>query len=141
MPTSRWRDSCSTGRRPAVKPDTRYEYVLEAHATSGWSGRSTKVSAFVSPLGVSLDQNYPNPFNPETTISFSLAERSQVVLTIYTAEGKFVARLVDENLSAGVRQVTWDGRDEVGDAVGSGVYFYQLTVDGKSVAKKMVLLK
>ena len=125
----------------SVVPGRRYEYVLEAHAASGWSGRSAPVSAMVTPQGVSLGQNYPNPFNPKTTISFTIDAPSQVTLSIYTADGRLVATLVDQALDAGAKTVSWNGRDASGEAVGSGVYFYRITVDERSMAKKMVLLK
>jgi len=90
---------------------------------------------------VSLGQNSPNPFNPTTTISFTLPERELVTLSSYDAAGKLVRTLVNEVRAYGKNQVTWDGRDNAGVAVGSGVYFYRLAAGKFSESKKMVMLK
>ncbi len=125
----------------AVRPGTRYEYVLEVYAESGWTARSQTARAMVARSVLELHQNYPNPFNPETVISFTLRERARVVLSIYAPNGRRVAALLDERIDAGVREVTWDGKDRNGRSVGSGVYFYQLTVGNETFSRKMVLLK
>lgn len=88
-----------------------------------------------------LDQNYPNPFNPTTTISFTLASRGRVDLTVFNALGQQVVRLVDDDLDAGSHQVIWDGNSEGGTQVASGVYFYRLRDAVHSESRKMVLLK
>lgn len=83
-----------------------------------------------------LQQNYPNPFNPVTTIKFSIPENSFVNITIYDILGKVVATLLNENRNPGNYELNWDaGKNS------SGVYIYRMTVDGKSLEKKMVLLK
>jgi hypothetical protein len=92
-------------------------------------------------LTTSLAQNYPNPFNPQTTISFTLAQRARVRLSIYDVNGALVRTLANEVQPGGAHQVTWDGRNETGQQVASGVYFYQLVTEGFSQTKKMVLLK
>ncbi|HKW15303.1 MAG TPA: FlgD immunoglobulin-like domain containing protein, partial [Candidatus Krumholzibacteria bacterium] len=89
----------------------------------------------------SLAQNYPNPFNPATTISFSLRVRSTVSLKIYDVTGALVRELAHDARAAGPHTVTWDGRDDKGRAVGSGVYFYKLVAGEFTSTKKMVLLK
>lgn len=88
-----------------------------------------------------LGQNYPNPFNPTTRISFELPESGPVRLEIYTAAGVLLTTLVNENLSAGPHEITWDGYDTGGRQVASGTYFYQLIVDGNAQSKKMLVLK
>jgi len=89
-----------------------------------------------------LDQNVPNPFNPVTAISFGLfADVSVARLSIYNARGALVATLVDGPLPAGAHTVHWSGRDAVGAPAASGVYFARLTADGRSAARKIVLLK
>jgi hypothetical protein len=91
----------------------------------------------------SLDDNYPNPFNPTTTIKYSIAERGQVSLKIYNAAGQLVRTLIDEEqapVQGGFSKV-WNGMNEQGQPVASGVYFYQLTAKNFSQTKKMVLLK
>jgi uncharacterized protein YoaH (UPF0181 family) len=86
-------------------------------------------------------QNYPNPFNPQTEIAYSLPENSKVKLTILNIQGQKVRVLVDEYQSAGMKKVTWDGCDESGERVASGVYFYRIEAGPYDVTKQMVLLK
>ena len=88
-----------------------------------------------------LLQNHPNPFNPATKIEYSLASRARVRLRIYDVRGNPVAELVDGSVPEGPHEVTWDGRDDRGRAVSSGVYFYQLEVAGAAASRRMVLLK
>ncbi len=83
-----------------------------------------------------LHQNYPNPFNPVTTIEFSIPENSFVNITIYDILGKEVATLVNENRSPGNYELNWDAEKN-----SSGVYFCRMTVEGRSLEKKMVLIK
>jgi hypothetical protein len=93
------------------------------------------------PMAIELEQNYPNPFNPSTTIGFNLPEKAQVNVSIYDIEGKLVKTLVDETLSEGYQQITWDGTDAKGNSAASGVYFYCLTSESHVVTRKMVLIK
>jgi len=93
------------------------------------------------PEGFQLQQNYPNPFNPQTEIAYSLPEGSYVKLTVYNILGQKVRVLVDEYQSAGIRKVTWDGRDERGERVASGIYLYKLQAEGLAQTKKMILTK
>ena len=87
-------------------------------------------------------RNYPNPFNPTTTISFSIPEESKVEFTVYNIKGQKVKVLTNNNYDKGSHSVSWDGVDESGKSVSSGVYFYNLKVNGKDKAvKKMLLLK
>ncbi|MDI6809306.1 MAG: T9SS type A sorting domain-containing protein [Candidatus Eisenbacteria bacterium] len=85
---------------------------------------------------------YPNPMNPSTTINFSLKTRGKVSLRVFDASGRLVRKLVDSRLEAGRHTVSWDGRNDRGLKLGSGVYFYQIETEGgfKSV-KKIVILK
>lgn len=89
-----------------------------------------------------LFQNYPNPFNPSTTINFQLPQASQVTIEVYNVVGQRVKTLTDQGFSAGLHQVQWDGRNDNGAAVGSGIYYYQMKTDaGFSATKRMALLK
>jgi len=90
-----------------------------------------------------LNDNYPNPFNPSTTISYNLAEDSNVELTIYNLKGQKVKQLVSSNqLSAGQHSVEWNGTDDAGKNVSSGIYLYKLKAGDKYTStKKMILLK
>lgn len=93
------------------------------------------------PESFSLFQNYPNPFNPETQINYALPQDCQVRITVYNLLGQRVRTLVDEPQSAGYRTVHWDGKDEQGVDVASGVYFYKIKAGDFVDSKKMLLLK
>ena len=102
--------------------------------------------AAMIPKETALLSNYPNPFNPETWIPYQLAKPSDVTLTIYAANGEVIRRLVLGPQDAGVyqrrsRAAYWDGRNNLGERVASGVYFYQLQTDETSLLRKMVILK
>ena len=88
-----------------------------------------------------LLQNHPNPFNPQTTIAFSIKERGEVSLAVYDVAGQLVRTLANESLAAGPHTKVWDGRDNAGQPIASGVYFYKLVANNFSQTKKMVLLK
>jgi hypothetical protein len=88
-----------------------------------------------------LDQNYPNPFNPHTTIRFGLPSHASVELRIYSVSGQLVRSLVDRTLHPGRYAETWDGRDERGRPVASGVYFYRLRAGDFRQTRKMTLLR
>ena len=94
------------------------------------------------PLANSLSQNYPNPFNPETTIRYDLSSDAIVSLAVYNIAGQVVRKLVDgESLAAGQYQAVWDGRNESGTSVASGMYFYLLRAGDYVAKRKMVLLR
>jgi 2',3'-cyclic-nucleotide 2'-phosphodiesterase (5'-nucleotidase family) len=93
------------------------------------------------PENFQLFQNYPNPFNPQTEIAYSLPEDSYVKLTVYNLLGQKVKNLVDEFQSAGTRKVIWYGRNESGERVASGIYFYKLESKNFTQTKKMILTK
>ena len=94
----------------------------------------------------SLLQNYPNPFNPETWIPYHLAEAATVTVRIYNVKGELVRSIDVGKQAAGAytgRQSAayWDGKDDTGQSVASGVYFYQLLADGFSETRRMVVMK
>jgi len=94
------------------------------------------------PSGFELYENYPNPFNPETVIRYELNEGGSVRLSVYNILGRKVVDLVEGLQTSGVYNVTWDGRDDQGYFVASGIYLYRLTMDGRmSQARVMTLLK
>jgi len=93
------------------------------------------------PKKFELGQNYPNPFNASTVIKFDLPQSSKVKLDIYNILGQKVKSLVDEKLSAGYKKVVWDGTNQNGNSVASGIYFYRLQTDKFIEARKMVMLK
>jgi len=90
---------------------------------------------------VLLRQNYPNPFNPSTTISFYLPEKTHTQLTIYNIKGQVVKTIKNEELNKGSHYEVWDGKDRFGCAVSSGVYFYKLRTNNKTLVRKMLMLK
>ncbi|RMF58288.1 MAG: T9SS C-terminal target domain-containing protein [Calditrichaeota bacterium] len=89
-----------------------------------------------------LEQNYPNPFNPTTTIRYTLEKAANVKLTIFNSLGQEVRTLVNEKETPGTREVKWDGKDNNGNIVAAGTYFYRLTVNNEfSTTRQMVLVK
>ena len=93
-----------------------------------------------------LLQNFPNPFNPETWIPYTLADDVDVSVRIYDIQGKLVRQLeVGQQRSGGYlsreKAAYWDGRDQLGESVSSGIYFYTLKADGFSNTRRMVILK
>ena len=100
----------------------------------------------VLPTSFKLEQNFPNPFNSSTTIRFEVPfeqGRSEVhtTLTVYNILGQKVRTLLDERKTAGRYHVIWDGRNDQGSSVASGIYFYRLRIGGNAESKKMTLLK
>ena len=93
------------------------------------------------PINFSLNQNYPNPFNATTKISFNTAATGNVVLDVYNITGQKVKTLINSEMTAGVHSIIWDGTNEEGNVISSGVYFYHLQVADRSETKKMILLK
>jgi hypothetical protein len=94
------------------------------------------------PTRTALHQNFPNPFNPTTVIRYELASRSRVSLRVYDVRGARVRTLENRELPAGRYEVGWDGMDNRGSQVASGIYFYRLvTSGGAALTRKMVMLK
>jgi len=94
-----------------------------------------------TPTEFALLQNFPNPFNPETTIKYNVAEGANVSLRIYNVVGQVVRTLVAEQQNAGRYTVRWNGADDRGVSVSSGIYFYQISAGDFSDVKKLMLLK
>jgi len=93
------------------------------------------------PTGYSLQQSYPNPFNPTTTICYDLPELTDVRIAVYNVVGQVVRTLVDRQMSPGQHETVWDGRDDSGRPVSSGLYLYRMTAGDFSQSRKMLLLK
>jgi hypothetical protein len=127
------------------------EYILAGNTNSYSSPLQT--DAFLLKLGydTSTDNiinkshlssiNYPNPFNPSTTISFSISEKGKVELSIFNIKGQIIKTVINESLNIGDYSVSWDGFDDSGKSVGSGVYLYQIKTPSKILTRKMMLLK
>ena len=90
---------------------------------------------------IQLFQNYPNPFNSETTLNFQLTKQSWVNLNIYDTLGREIRTLLNALKSKGYHNIFWDGKDNSGKKVASGLYLYKLTTDNYSDIKKMILLQ
>jgi flagellar hook assembly protein FlgD len=92
-----------------------------------------------------LAQNYPNPFNPSTTIAFDISRDAgttrPVSLIVYDIRGRRVRNLVDSELAPGTHTIHWDGLDDQGKPVASGIYFYTLKAGGEKFTRKMTILK
>ena len=95
----------------------------------------------VAPIVTSLDKNYPNPFNPETTIRFSIKETGMVKLSVYNMKGQLIRKLLNTSLSSGQHHVVWNGKDENGKTVASGLYLYKMDTANYTSTQKMMLMK
>ena len=109
---------------------------VEIDAPGGTGSESNDVI-----LVSALEGNYPNPFNPETTIAFSTKESGRVSLDIYNIKGQKVRTLLNDHRDAGSHKVVWDGKDDNGKSVASGVFFYRMKSGKYSSTKKMILMK
>jgi hypothetical protein len=95
----------------------------------------------VLPVKAITATNYPNPFNPVTTISLSLPAAGKTALRVYNTRGQLVRTLVDEMLPAGDHNIVWNGRDDNGAALSSGLYLYRVEANGQTITRKTMLLK
>ena len=93
------------------------------------------------PERFSLGQNYPNPFNPTTTIEYELPRDSQVVLQIYNLLGQGIRTLLNQSQPAGMHSAIWDGKNDLGRMVGSGIYIYQIQVGSSTQTRKMIFVQ
>jgi len=126
---------------PSVEPDVKYTFRVEYIDGDGIHILFETEPLGLPPLPFALQQNSPNPFNPSTEIGFSLPRPSEVVLDIYDISGKRVRRLLEEHRPAGQHSARWNGLDERGSPVVSGVYFYMLRAGKQSDSRKMILLR
>ncbi|MCI0552868.1 MAG: DUF5050 domain-containing protein, partial [Anaerolineae bacterium] len=102
---------------------------------------ATRQSVSKVPTKSALYQNHPNPFNPTTSIGFNLPEASKVKLAIYDINGREVRTLVNESQSAGEQRVVWDGLDQLGRKVISGIYIYRIQTGEYVQSRKMLLIR
>jgi len=132
-----------------LENDVIHYYYITAVFSAGESTASNTASArpvtnfdeVLSPVVTALNGNYPNPFNPETVVQFSLARDERVAIEIYNLKGQKVRTLTNDVYGAGVHSVVWNGRDELGQQVGSGVYFYRMSAGDYMATRKMLLMK
>ncbi|MFX0133296.1 MAG: T9SS type A sorting domain-containing protein, partial [Candidatus Hodarchaeota archaeon] len=118
----------------------KYNYRLKQIDMDGNFEYSSTREIMV-PSKFALYQNHPNPFNPETTISFELPVSTHVILDIYNMLGQKIDTLIDEPRPAGYQQIIWNGKDDAGRIIGSGLYFYHIKTDDFEATKKLVLLR
>jgi hypothetical protein len=125
-----------------VEAGGRYYYKLEDIDHTGQITLHGPVSVEIAaPQEFVLQQNYPNPFNPATQIRYELPKAGHVVLAIFNSLGQEVRRLVDREQPVGYHLVTWNGRDQNGKPVPSGVYHYRLQIGDFVSTKKMIMAK
>ena len=135
-------DSVEIALALAVGSDFGDLYNSAVRAASRYHG----VTAFEDyinsiPENFVLHQNYPNPFNPSTTIAFDLTSTQHVKLDVLNILGQKVATLFDGTAHLGNHEIAWDGTDDHGRPVASGMYFYNLKTEGASQSKKMLMMK
>jgi hypothetical protein len=165
-----WEQLSPTGNVPAAREGAAAIYIYAEDRLVAFGGRGNagdfndvwslnnlsrtasvgKEENMTAPLSFRLVGNYPNPFNrstersrrsPETVIVYELPQAAQVTLMIYNVIGQPVKSLLNRRIEAGRHRVTWDGRDEAGKKVASGIYLYILRAGAVSVSQKMVLLE
>jgi hypothetical protein len=105
------------------------------------TGASAVERTLGTPENFALEQNYPNPFNPTTQIPFRIAVPGAVELVVYDMLGRRVRTLVQGHYTTGVYRITWDGRDDSGQAVAGGMYLCQLISGRQSQTRQMIFLK
>ncbi len=150
-------DYSRIGREDAVPGVTRYTFIddeisslygetityrLDLIERDGSTRLLAEERLTIPCPALTLHQNFPNPFNPGTAISFDLPMREQIRLEIFDVSGRLVRSLLhDEERGPGPHTVSWDGRNDAGQAVSSGIYYYRLTAGKASMTHKMALLR
>jgi len=128
-------DATKTYEPGEIPPNTTCKFYALKPLITSVNDRKT------APIGFAVEPNYPNPFNPSTTIRFSLPVPAQVHLIIYNVYGQLVRTLRDQRFGTGYHQVVWDGRDDAGKPVASGVYFLQMRALRESGNAEFVQVK
>ncbi len=124
-----WSDARSEGMNVYVQGFVHFPTAVDDDNTA------------ILPNQFALEQNFPNPFNPTTHIAFTLPQRANLTLTIYNVLGQEIRELAQGEFPAGKHQVLWDGANNNGASVASGIYFYRLKTDAFAETRKMTLLK
>jgi uncharacterized protein YyaL (SSP411 family) len=118
-----------------------FQTAIDSIQFGGSGATGTREQSSVSSHKLLLENCYPNPFNPRTTISFTLPERSHANLSIFDIEGRLIKTLINGFYDKGRNEIVWDGTDENGDPVASGIYFYRLQAGGMTVSRKMAIIR
>ncbi len=124
-----------------VRPDGTVFRPVFSNKEEDAASQDAENNSAALPTEFKLEQNYPNPFNPETNIEFSMPTTGPVNVRIYNALGQVVKTLVGKTVPAGRHQVTWNGKDDSGKPVASGMYFCKVVAGNETAVKKMALLK
>jgi hypothetical protein len=125
FPTVQWMSGSLTVEEP---PDLFTPTAVE-------SGNTNRIETF------SLDQNYPNPFNPETTIEYQLGQKEHVRINVYNLTGQHISTLVDAQQLPGRHDVRWNGKNQAGNNVSSGIYFIKMISGSFEQTRKVTLLR
>jgi hypothetical protein len=135
-PAGNWAFANASGLTfsPTIAPALCFPVITYSDVAVGGEGKPI-------PYSFSLNQNRPNPFNPSTVIDYSVARKSQVNISVFNILGQTVKTLVDREADAGQYQAVWDGVDENGNQVASGIYFYKMSTAGFVETRKMVLMR
>jgi len=125
-----------------------YNYRCDSHYDSGMTGSFVATTTGIeerqntkTPGAYQLNRNYPNPFNPSTIIGYQLPAEEHVELRIYNTRGRLVLTLINDKRPAGNNSVVWDGSDESGRLVASGLYIYRIKAGGFISTKTMLLVR
>jgi hypothetical protein len=126
-----------------IKTDDNRVLVGTSHGVL--IGVPTSSSVYIEEVkiahGYILFQNYPNPFNPVTQIQYLLPKTEFVTFKIYNSLGQHIRTLISEQKPAGYHNITWDGTNDIGSRVSSGLYIYKITAGDFTFVKKMLLVK
>lgn len=150
-----WRDASPSAIRDRLRTTARTDSATGVTPNLAWGHGKLDIYRATAPVVAAVETkeqgapsarfalgpNRPNPFNPSTAIRFELPEAGSVTLRIFAASGSLVRTLVEATLEAGVHEIRWDGRDDAGRAAASGVYLCELAEGGRSVTRRMTLLK
>jgi hypothetical protein len=135
--TGEWVTFAILGARTSAGDEFRIDSLRVESLTTAVESRSGQAP----PDGFVLEQNYPNPFNPSTQIKYTLANAAPTSLEIYNTAGQKVRTLFSGHQTAGAHSVTFDGKDDHGAALGTGLYFYKLASGNRVEQKKMLFVK
>lgn len=117
-------------------------YDLDESVTVTQAGAISSIDETLFSNQVLIFENYPNPFNPTTTIVFSIQNDSQIELSVFNIKGQKIKTLIQNEFTKGNHSIIWNGNDDKGNSVSSGIYYYELNINGKTEAvKKCLLLK
>jgi hypothetical protein len=136
----------TSGSFVAGEEQANIDYLLFTGVDFGSVGiGAEEKQSFTMSKAFALNQNYPNPFNPSSTISFDVSRsedvRQSVNIIVYDIRGHLVKTLVDSEFGPGNHKVNWEGRNDRGETVSSGIYLYTLKAGGEVYTRKMTLLK